>query len=114
MLNQVTSGDYEVKSVESILDGQHMVYYISSEGDPRQAQVWSIKSDGSGKQKLSTVAGVHETKFAPASPTYIDGRVEPDDPASGEPLSWKQSARLSSASKPLACRFVDAGRIAAN
>jgi dipeptidyl-peptidase 4 len=72
LLNQVTSGDYEVKSVESVLDGQHMVYYISSEGDPRQAQVWSIKSDGSGKQKISTVAGVHAAKFGPSSPTFID------------------------------------------
>ena len=72
LLNQVTSGDYEVKSIESILDGQHTIYYISSEGDPRQAQVWSIKTDGSGKQKISTVAGVHGAKFAPGSPTFID------------------------------------------
>ncbi len=72
LLNQVTSGDFEVLSVESILDTSHMVYYVSSEGDPLQAQVWAIKNDGSGKQKLSSFPGVHEPKFAPASPTYID------------------------------------------
>jgi dipeptidyl-peptidase 4 len=72
LLNQVTSGDYEVKSVESIFEGTHTIYYVSNEGDPLQAQVWSIKTDGSGKQKLSTVPGVHEPKFAPQSPTFID------------------------------------------
>jgi dipeptidyl-peptidase-4 len=72
LLNQVTSGDFEVLSVESILDPSHTVYYVSSEGDPLQAQVWSIKNDGSGKQRLSSLAGVHQPKFAPASPTYVD------------------------------------------
>jgi dipeptidyl-peptidase 4 len=72
LLNQVTSGDFEVLSIESILDSSHTVYYVSSEGDPLQAQVWAIKNDGSGKQKLSSFPGVHEPKFAPASPTYVD------------------------------------------
>ncbi len=72
LLNQVTSGDFEVSSIESILEPAHTVYYVSNDGDPLQAQVWSIKNDGSGKQKLSSFPGVHEPKFAPASPTYVD------------------------------------------
>ncbi len=72
LLNQVTSGDFEVLSIESILDSSHTVYYVSNEGDPLQAQIWAIKNDGSGKQKLSSFPGVHEPKFAPASPTYVD------------------------------------------
>ncbi len=80
LLNQVTSGDYEVLSIESILDASKTIYYVSNEGDPLRAQVWSIKADGTGKQKLSTSAGVHEPKFAPSSPTFVDGasdRVTP-------------------------------------
>jgi dipeptidyl-peptidase 4 len=72
LLNQVTSGEYEVESIESILDSSHSIYFVSNEGDPLQAQVWSIKSDGSGKQKLSTTAGVHAPNFAPSSPTFVD------------------------------------------
>jgi dipeptidyl-peptidase-4 len=72
LLNQVTSGDFEVLSIESILDLSHTVYYVSNEGDPLQAQVWAIRNDGSGKQKLSSFPGVHGPKFAPASPTYVD------------------------------------------
>jgi dipeptidyl-peptidase-4 len=72
LLNQVTSGDFEV--IEHRVDSgpSHTVYYVSNEGDPLQAQVWAIKNDGSGKQKLSSFPGVHEPKFAPASPTYVD------------------------------------------
>jgi dipeptidyl-peptidase-4 len=72
LLNQVTSGDFEVLGLESVLDASHTVYYVSNEGDPLQAQVWSIKSDGSGKQRLSSLPGVHSAKFAPESPTYVD------------------------------------------
>ena len=72
LLNQVTSGDYEVESIESILDASHTIYYVSNEGDPRERQVWSIKTDGSGKQKLSTSPGVHAPKFGPSSPTFVD------------------------------------------
>jgi dipeptidyl-peptidase 4 len=72
LLNQVTNGDFEVLSIESVLDSSHTVYYVSNEGDPLEAQVWSIKSDGSGKQELSLFRGVHEPKFAPGSPTYVD------------------------------------------
>ena len=80
LLNQVTSGDFEVLSLESMLDASHTLYYVSNDGDPLQAQVWSIKSDGSGKQKLSTSAGVHEPKFAPSSPTFVDGASSQESP----------------------------------
>ncbi len=72
LINQVTNGDYEVDGIESILDGSKTIYYVSSEGDPRQRQVWSIKTDGSGKQKLSTSRGTHDPKFAPLSSTFLD------------------------------------------
>jgi dipeptidyl-peptidase-4 len=72
LMNQVTSGDYEVEAVSGILDSQHTVFYVSNEGDPREKQVWSVKTDGTGKQKVSSTPGVHSPKFAPLSPTYVD------------------------------------------
>jgi dipeptidyl-peptidase-4 len=72
LVQQITSGDFEVTSVESVLDGPHTIFYISNEGDPRERQVWSIKTDGSGKQRLSTTPGVHAAIFAPQSPTFLD------------------------------------------
>ncbi len=44
LMNQVTSGDYEVEAVSGILESQQTVYYVSNEGDPREKQVWSVKT----------------------------------------------------------------------
>jgi len=71
-VNQLTSGDYEVETIGTIVDGTQTIYYVSNEGDPRERQVWSIKTDGTGKQKVSTMPGVHTATFAPQSPTFID------------------------------------------
>jgi dipeptidyl-peptidase-4 len=72
LVKQVTSGDYEVNSVASILENSQTIYYVSNEGDPLQRQVWSIKTDGSEKRQISTAQGVHQPTFAPRSSTYLD------------------------------------------
>jgi dipeptidyl-peptidase-4 len=72
LVTQVTSGDFEVTGVASVLENSKTIYYVSNEGDPRERQVWSIKFDGTGKLKLSTTAGVHGPIFAPQSPTFVD------------------------------------------
>jgi len=72
LVNQVTSGNYEVVAVASILEGSQTIYYISNEGDPRERQLWSVKTDGSEKKKVSLTPGVHSANFAPLSPSYID------------------------------------------
>ncbi len=72
LVKQVTSGDFEVEGVESILEATQTVYFVSNEGNPLERQVWSIKTDGSDKHQLSTTPGVHAAIFAPSSPTFID------------------------------------------
>ncbi len=72
MVKQLTGGDYEVEAIEAVLDSAQTLFYVSNEGDPRERQVWSIKADGSAKQKLSSMPGSHAPIFAPQSPTYID------------------------------------------
>jgi dipeptidyl-peptidase 4 len=80
LMNQVESGDYEVESIESILDASQTIYYVSNEGDPRERQIWSIKTDGSAKQRLSTTAGVHAPKFAPSSSSFVDTASDQSTP----------------------------------
>ena len=72
LVNQVTSGDFEVEHVQAILEGTQTIFFLSNEGDARERQVWSIKTDGSDKHRMSTTAGVHSPIFAPSSPTFID------------------------------------------
>ncbi|MBV8673451.1 MAG: DPP IV N-terminal domain-containing protein, partial [Acidobacteriaceae bacterium] len=51
--NQLESGEYEVDSIKSVDEAAGTVYYLSSEGDSRQEQVWAIQLDGSGKRQVT-------------------------------------------------------------
>jgi dipeptidyl-peptidase 4 len=69
---QLTKGDFEVSSIESVDAAKQMVYYLSNEGDPLQHQIWQIRLDGSLKRRLSEEEGVHEPKFASSDGFYVD------------------------------------------
>jgi len=71
-VRQLENGDYEVSSIESIDAKAKTVYYTSNEGDPLQEQIWSVKLDGSGKQRVSKAEGVHHPNFAEGTSVYLD------------------------------------------
>ncbi|HYK35399.1 S9 family peptidase [Alloacidobacterium sp.] len=71
-VRQLENGDYEVGAIESIEEKTNTVYYTSNEGDPQQSQVWSVKLDGSGKQRISKAEGVHRPSFAEGSSVFLD------------------------------------------
>ena len=48
--------------------GKQTVYYVSNEGDPREKQVWSVKTDGTGKQKAVEHAGGSFAEIRSAEP----------------------------------------------
>jgi dipeptidyl-peptidase-4 len=72
LMNQVTSGNYEVEEISAVVENAQTIFYISNEGDPRERQIWSVKPDGSEKRKVTVAAGVHSPTFAHLSPTFID------------------------------------------
>ncbi len=82
LVNQVTQGDFEVTSVASVQENTQTIYYVSNEGGPLDRQVWFIKTDGSGKRKISVTPGVHSPVFAPLSPTFVDTASERSMPPS--------------------------------
>ena len=71
-VRQLEDGDYEVSAIESIDTNAKTVYYLSNEGDPLQEQVWSVKLDGTGKQRISKAEGVHQPDFADGTSTFLD------------------------------------------
>jgi dipeptidyl-peptidase-4 len=71
-VKQLEDGDYEVDAIKSIDSSSHTVYYVSNEGDPRQQQIWAVKLDGTGKQRISKSDGFHEPDFADGTSTYVD------------------------------------------
>jgi dipeptidyl-peptidase-4 len=67
---QLTQGDFEVLQVDPFDDST--VYFSCNKGDPRQQQLYSVKLDGSGMQRISQPDGTHAVNFAADAKHYID------------------------------------------
>jgi dipeptidyl-peptidase-4 len=71
-VKQLEDGEYEVSSIKSVDQDSHTVYYLSNEGDARQQQIWAVKLDGTGKQRISKSDGFHNPNFAEGTSIYVD------------------------------------------
>ena len=69
---QLTQGDFEVLSVAGVDDAAGIVYFSCNKGDPRQAQIYSVKLDGSDFHRVSKEDGMHEAVFAEDGAHYAD------------------------------------------
>jgi len=69
---QLTQGDWETFGIQGVDEASGTVYFIASEGDARQRNLYSVKLDGSGFQKLSQEKGTHIATFAPDNKHYVD------------------------------------------
>ena len=72
LVRQITKGDFEVTSVDGIDEGGETLYYQSTEGDDRQLNLFSIKLDGSAKQRISREDGSHQASFSENGKFYVD------------------------------------------
>lgn len=69
---QLTKGDFEVLGLADVDDADGVVYFLCNKDDPRQAQLYSVKLDGSGFQRLSKEDGTHAATFAEDGKHYAD------------------------------------------
>ena len=80
MERQLTKGDFEVlggrarphSGIEGIDEDAGVIYFTCDKDDPRQRQLYSVKLDGSGMQRLSREEGTHESTFAGDGKHYVD------------------------------------------
>jgi dipeptidyl-peptidase-4 len=76
---QITSGEFEVRTVYDVDFEDNHVDFASNEGNPLEQQLWRATFTGERKQ-LSAGAGTHSGNFAPAGGAFIDrqsARLEP-------------------------------------
>ena len=69
---QVTNGDWEVRDLHGLDEKSGFIYFSGSERSVRDLDVYRVKLDGSGLQRLSSVAGNHAAKFNPSGTSYVD------------------------------------------
>ena len=70
--NQVTRGNWEVSKVNAIDYANNRIYYTSTETSPLQRQLFSIRFDGTDKQRLTQEKGTHNISMGLNGKFYID------------------------------------------
>jgi dipeptidyl aminopeptidase/acylaminoacyl peptidase len=68
---QLTSGEFEVDSVELSHDKQWF-YLITSEGSPFERHLWRMPIGGGARTKLTTTAGEHQAAVSPDGGAIAD------------------------------------------
>ncbi len=72
MEKQLTSGDWEVLGVEEVDEDSGTVYFSANPGDPRQANLYAVKLDGSGFRKVLNGDGTHHANVASGAKFVLD------------------------------------------
>jgi dipeptidyl-peptidase 4 len=69
---QITSGNWDLTEYLGINEKNKTVYYISAEESPLRRSLYSIKTDGTGKRKLSDKEGFNSVHFSNGFRYYIN------------------------------------------
>jgi dipeptidyl-peptidase 4 len=82
LANRLTSGDWSVRGERSFYtsavgaatvdDAGGWVYFTALEKSPVERQLYRVKLDGSGFERVSRGDGVHKVKFSPDRHFYVD------------------------------------------
>ncbi|SMO47231.1 S9 family peptidase [Gracilimonas mengyeensis] len=80
LTNQVTDGEWEVTNIHAINPNSEYIYYTSTEVSPLERHLYSIKFDGSNKQKHTRETGTHSINMDENGTWYIDRYSSVDTP----------------------------------
>ena len=69
---QLTKGGFEVLGLGGVDEDAGIVYFSANMDDPREQQIYSVKLDGAGLQRVSKEPGTHSPKFSPDAKFYAD------------------------------------------
>jgi len=72
LLGAVTSGRWEVREVHGVDEENGWLYFSGTERSAIGQDVYRIKLNGTGLERLSQTAGTHGAEFSPSFAYYID------------------------------------------
>jgi dipeptidyl-peptidase-4 len=78
---RLTGGDWEVRSVAGVDEVKGVVYYMSGEPSPVEDHLYSVRLDGTGKQRITTAPGTHRISMSQAADLYIDNYSSLESPS---------------------------------
>ena len=68
----LTGGEWEVKAIEGVDEKSGWVYYTANEDNPHGSDLYRVKLDGSGKERLTRFGGTHSIKLNSNATAYSD------------------------------------------
>ena len=72
LIQPVTSGKWEIGTVYGVDETNGLVYFSAKERSPIGSDIYRVKIDGSGLQRLTEVPGTHSASFDPTLSVFID------------------------------------------
>jgi len=72
LLGQLTSGKWEVTTLNAIDEEKQRVYYTSSEASPLESQLYSVGFDGGERTRLTKEEGTHHVDANATGTYYVD------------------------------------------
>ncbi len=89
LLNQTTSGEYDVVGIKAIDPENKTLYYLSCEISPLERHLFSVKFNGKGKKQLTETPGDHQVDVSPSGHYFIDGYSDTHNPSQVDLRSGK-------------------------
>ncbi len=78
---QITKGNWDVIELQGIDEENGLIYYLSAENGATQQELYVIKTDGSGKKKLSQKSGNNSTSFSKGMKYYLNYHSDANTPS---------------------------------
>ncbi|MDG2330659.1 MAG: DPP IV N-terminal domain-containing protein, partial [Flavobacteriales bacterium] len=105
--SQLTSGKWDVTELVGVDEENKLIYYLSAEESPMERDLFTIKLNGSSKNKISTRKGQNEVAFSKGFKYYINYHSDANSPyyitlnnSTGEELkTLKDNQRVKDAMK---------------
>jgi dipeptidyl-peptidase 4 len=72
LLKPVTTGRWELRTLHGVDDTNTWMYFSGTERSPIGSDIYRIKLDGTGLERLSKIPGTHDADFSRTFAYYID------------------------------------------
>ncbi|MBI4475936.1 MAG: S9 family peptidase [Acidobacteria bacterium] len=72
LVKQITTGAWEMRTLHGIDEKNGWIYFAATERSPIGLDVYRIRLDGSGMQRLTSASGTHRADFNPGFSHFID------------------------------------------
>ena len=71
-VRQLTEGDYEVKAIQGVDEEAGWVYYTANADNLLGSDLYRVKLDGSGNERLTREKGTHGIDMSPSATAWVD------------------------------------------